>query len=207
MKKIIALGATALLFGALLLPTTAGAAPPNPGTNWGKYVNPSSCSGKLVINITYDVVNDADSGVAGNYWAYDDYRREIQVWQGADGAFCAVARYEGQFTTVATTSPSGTGTVSDGQRGTMVGGYKATFSGTLSLDPAYPQSGYIGSFDFGWTGNTGSPAPSPFSWLGAYFSFVDWSTWDQPFWGWVYRGGACGTWYNTNLGNSGNIAC
>ena len=207
MKKFIALGAAALLFVALLLPATAIAAPPNAGTNWGKYVNPSSCSGKLVINVTYDVVNDADSGVAGNYWAYDNYRREIQVWQEGTDTFCVVTRYEGRFTTVETTSPSGAGTVSAGQTGTMVGGYQATFSGTLSPAPGYPQSGYIGSFDFGWAGNTSSPAPSPFSWLGVYFSSVNWSTWDQPFWGWVYHGGGCGTWYNTNLGNSGDIAC
>ncbi len=204
MKKFIALGATALLFGALLLPAAVAAAPPTQGQNWGKYVNASACSGTLVINISYGVTNDADSGLAGNYWAYDNYQKQIQVWQTATG-FCVVARYEGQFTTVATTSPGGSGSVSDGQTGTFVGGYQSSFTGTLLGTPLYPTSGYIGSFDFGWTGDPSVAPPDVFDWVSKYFSSDAGWTWD--FWGWVYQGGSCGTWYNTSFGTSGDISC
>lgn len=207
MRKVIALGVMALLLGALILPASVAAATPNPGQNWGKYVNASACSGTLVINISYGVTNSVDSGVR-SWWAYDNYQKQVQVWQGADGSFCLVARYEGQFTTVLTTSPGGTGTVSAGQTGTFAGGYQATFTGTLRATPAYPTNGYLGSFDFDWNGDPDYTHPlvlSPFDWLGTYFT----STGDftMSFWGWVYQGGACGTWYNTSLGNNGDIVC
>lgn len=208
MRKFIGVFSSAALLATLLAVAAApsvGAAPPNPGQNWGKYVNASACSGTLVINVTLAVTNDADSGVA-SYWAYDNYQKQVQVWQTAPGSFCVISRYEGQFTTVATNSPGGTGTVSADHAGTMTGGYQYTFDGVLNTSPAYPTTGYIGSFDYAWDGTqAGAGSLTLFSWVSTYFSTT--SNWEYNFWGWVYQGGSCGTWYNTSLGTSGDIAC
>lgn len=112
------------------------------GQNFGKYVNASACSGTLVINVTSAVTKDADSGFAG-YWAYDNYRKQVQVWQTAPGSFCVLARYEGQFTTVAGSSPAGTSTVAAGHTGTMTGGYQYTFDGVLNPSPAYAATVFV----------------------------------------------------------------
>ena len=205
MRKAWMLGVSALLAAALIIPAAVAAAPPTPGQNWGKYVNASACSGTLIINVTLSVTNDADSGLA-SYWAYDNYQRQVQVWQTAPGSFCVVARYEGKFTTVATTSPGGTGTVSAGQTGTFAGGYQYTFTGALLSNPSLPTTGNIGTFDYGWDGTqAGAGSLTPFSWVSTYFSST--TNWTDDFWGWVYQGGSCGTWYNTILGTSGNIVC
>ena len=73
------------------------ARPPVQGQNFGKYVNASACSGTLVINVTSAVTKNADSGFV-------------------------LARYEGQFATVADSSPAGTFTVAAGRTGTTTGG-------------------------------------------------------------------------------------
>ncbi len=205
MRKAWVLGVSALLAAALVIPAAVAAAPPTQGQNWGKYINASACSGTLVVNVTFGVTNDADSGVAGNYWAYDNYQRQVQVWQVDAGTFCVIARYEGQFTTVATTSPGGNGPISAGHTGTFAGGYQSTFTGTLLSSPSLPTTGYIGSFNYGWAGNPAAGAPTPFSWVGTYFSTT--GSWVDGFWGWVYQGGSCGTWYNNSFGTSGDIYC
>ena len=207
MRRSILIAASAALAAALLVPALVAAAPPVLGQNWGKSVNASACSGgTLVLNITYGVTNDADSGYGG-YWALDNYQKLVQVWQESDGSFCVVAHYAGTFTTLAgATDPDGSGTLTGGFTGTFAGGYWSPFSGTLNPNPAYPTTGYIGTFDLG--GSMSGDA-TPFDWTSVYFSSVDWSTWTEPFWGWVYQGGSCGTWYNTidlPIG-SGNIAC
>ena len=204
MRRATVFGGVAVLMAALIFPAAVAAAPPNPGQNWGKYVNASACSGTLVINIVYGVTNDSDSGTTGNYWALDKYQKVVQVWDEGSGSYCAVVHYAGQFTTIAgQISPGGTGTLTGGSTGSMVGGYQANFTGTLNTAPRYPSTGNIGSFDLGGSsgGNTAS-----FSWVGTYFTAVDWNTWSEK-WGWVYQGGSCGTWYNTYLGTIGDIIC
>ena len=82
---------------------------------------------KLVLNITYKVLNNPDSGVAGNYWALDEMNRHVQVWQTGPTSYRAVVSDEGKFTTfVGTTSPGGTGTIASEVTGTLHGGYDAT---------------------------------------------------------------------------------
>src|SRR5450759_4286335 len=85
----------------LLLAGTALAAPTHP--TFGKFVNSGDVpkGSKLVVNITLSVVNDLDSGICGNYWAVDNYNKQIKVWQVPDGTFYAVVRYAGKFTTIA----------------------------------------------------------------------------------------------------------
>ena len=205
MNRRTVLGISAVLAAALIFPATVAAGPPVQGQNFGKYVNASACSGTLVINVTSAVTNDADSGF-GVYWAYDNYRKQVQVWQTAPGSFCVLARYEGQFTTVAGSSPAGTSAVAAGHTGTMTGGYQYTFDGVLNPSPAYAATGQIGSFDYGWDGTqAGAGSLSVFSWVNAYFSST--TNWTYTFWGWRYQGGTCGTWYNNSFGSSGDIAC
>jgi subtilase family serine protease len=131
----------------------------------GSQLSASACGGgKLVINVTQKVVNDADSGVAGNAWAFDSYNRQIQVWQTAPGTFCATVNYEGQFVTIAGPSPQDTGTV----------------SGTLVAAPAYKTRGSVGTFDHGCS--VDFVCPGYVSWVSTCFSGA--SSGDLDWWGW-----------------------
>ena len=208
MKKPLLIAAVAALTAAMLLPAMASAAPPHPGQNWGSYVNASTCaSGTPVIDITYGVTNDSDSGLGGDWWALDNYQKLVQVWQQADGTYCAVVHYAGQFTTIAGQESPGMNVapLAGGFTGSMAGGYTATFSGSPNLNPGYPTSGYIGAFDLG--GGAGGNTAS-FGWVSTYFTVTDgFASFAAPTWGWAYQGGSCGTWYNTYLGSSGDITC
>lgn len=208
MKKIMLVAATAGLVAAMIVPAMASAAPPPVGHNWGSYVNASSCAGGTkVLDITYGVTNDSDSGLAGDWWALDNYQKLVQVWQESDDTYCAVVHYAGQFTTLAGQASPGMTVPSlpGGFTGTMAGGYTATFPYAMNPNPAYPTSGYIGSFNLegGVNGNGAS-----FDWVSTYFDVNDgFAKFLQPTWGWVYQGGTCGTWYNTYLGTNGDITC
>src|SRR3989339_596980 len=67
--------------------------------NWGKEVNASNCDkvGGPVVNVHEKVVNTVDSGLAGNYWAYDNLNRTIQVWEQKDGTYCVLVKNAGNF--------------------------------------------------------------------------------------------------------------
>ena len=43
---------------------------------------------KNVVNVSFRMINDYDSGVAGNAWANDTMHREIRIWQVSPGIFC-----------------------------------------------------------------------------------------------------------------------
>lgn len=171
------------------------AAPDGPSLNWGNQVNSTCPAGNLVINVTQKVINDVDSGVAGNNWAHDNYNRQIQVWQIGENEFCASVQYIGSFVTIEGISPSGNSTVAEGIKGTMQGGYAATIIGTLNSDPAWQTKGNVGTIDY---------AGGPVSWLGIYFSSV--GSFDYEYWGWIYRAGNNGTWVNSQNGNQGDIS-
>ena len=75
-----------------------------------------------------------------------------------------------------------------------------------AVAPACAATGHIGSFNYGWDGTqTGAGSLTPFSWASTYFSSTN--NWTYTFWGWRYKGGTCGTWYNNSFGSSGDIAC
>lgn len=204
-KKILIGGAMgALMLGALA--ASVFAAPPK--TSFGTFVNAGSVptGSKLVINITYKVTNDEDSGNVG-YWALDNYNKQVQVWQVPDGSFYAVARYDGKWQTFAGALSPGAG-VKEGSdaKGTFQGGYTATFTATSCT----PTTGNIGSYDFGGTkadillgtygaGQTGS-TPS-FSYL-SYCTGVAGFT--QPHWGWTYHYRSQ-DWNNYDYGTTGDI--
>lgn len=158
-------------------------------------------AGKLVIDVTLRVLNDSDVGVA-SYWAYDNYTRHVRVWQTEPTTFCAVYEGEGTFKSIAGVSPAGTGNIAAGVTGSMSGGYRLTITGTLNPNPAYKRKGFLGTFDFGWTGNPAAPAPHPFSFFGTYFE--PGPTVNAFWYGFVYADHDGNMWINSP-GNAGDI--
>lgn len=174
----------------------------------GNQDNNGQCSGTLVINVTQKVRNDADSGLGG-YWANDNYNRSIKVWQTTTGTstdeaytFCAVVKYDGQFTTYAGPSPQNTGTVGAGVTGDFSGGYTSTiFTGTLLAPLLKPTHGNIGTIDYNCDSN--GNCPGSIDWTTFYFSST--SGFDFATWGWQYNTCNNGSWVNALAGNSGDI--
>ncbi|MCL4524052.1 MAG: hypothetical protein M1451_09095 [Acidobacteria bacterium] len=198
-----------LAVAALILSLAPSAkAKPSERLNFGTQLNAAECNtsgAKLVINVIQQVIQDIDSGMAGNYWAYDQYNRHIQVWQLTSNSFCAVVKYTGSFSTVQGTGPGGTGTVSGGVTGTMEGGYRTTvFTANLKAIPEWKTKGNIGSFNYGCdaTGRTCDDTVRVF-WGDKYFTDIN--GFDQTWWGWVYHAGDNGSWVNSSDGNSGDI--
>ncbi len=192
----------------LILPACLASAAPIEHLVWGQQLQagPTACpSGTPLINVVQKIQNTVDSGTAGNYWAYDDLVRQIQVVQTGEGSFCATVKYQGSFTTIAGASPGagpgGTTTVGEGVVGTFEGGYTATFTGTLKATPGARTKGSIGSVDYACdaTGN----CPGYVDWLTYYFESH--AAFSQPWWGWTYHGGNNGAWINAITGNSGDI--
>lgn len=191
-KKIIAgTIVSAAMFGTFAVSAFAA---PSVHLNIGSFVNPAQCdtTGKQVLNITYKIYNDPDSGLNGN-WALDNFNKSVQAWQQKDGTFCAVAKYDGQFVTTGPNSPGGgTNNLSAGIKGAFEGGYVANFDGTMNT--GLQTKGNLGSFDQ----NAGG-----FDWLDTYFSGN--TVFNYPNWAWVYHAGNNGSWINAASGNSGDI--
>ena len=172
---LVVLAALALL---LLVGMPALAQPTH--STWGSFVNAGGvpAGSTLVVNVTYKVTNDEDSGNAG-YWALDSYNKQLQVWQTFAGAL----------------SPGSGVTQTRDASGLFEGGYVATFEFSGTINPGgYKANGNIGAFDLQGTktdvllgtygaGQTGPP--EPVSVLGLYFPGY------QPFdyinWGWTYH--------------------
>lgn len=204
MKKLV----IAILFAGVLslfvaiMPTFAAPVPDH--TNFGQQLNASQCNdgGAPVINVTFSVTNDADSGTLGNAWAYDAYNKRVQVWRQADGTYCAVVKYQGKFVTLAGPSPNAAvtgGQVGTGVKGTFEGGYIATFDGMLQS--GLQTRGNLGSFNYAC--DTHFNCPGLFDWVDTYFSGV--TTFNQPYWAWNYHAGNNGSWVNASTGNQGDI--
>lgn len=179
--------------------------------NPDKQLSKSACGNNLkdtVINITQKVQNDADSGVAGNYWAFDYYKRHIKVWQTGENAYCATVVYDGKF--YAVPGQIGPGNIPSGAlintptnepvNGDMNGGYRATFNGTLTPG-SWPTNGSVGTTNYQC--DIFANCPGRVDWVAKYFP--GYTSFAQPWWGWRYDGGSHGTWINSSDGNSGNI--
>ena len=124
----------------------------------------AACNGDgatSVVNVTFTLTDDADSGFGGNAWASDTIHRTLRIWAEADGSFCAVVHDAGSFVTFAGTSPSGGSTVSAGIDGVLHGGYVATIQGSLAATPAYPTSGNPSQDPNTWAKCTSVGVPSP----------------------------------------------
>ncbi|TAL69034.1 MAG: hypothetical protein EPN88_06870 [Bacteroidetes bacterium] len=202
-KKFLAGAATsAVMFAAMAIPAFAA---PSVHTNFGQQVNAAQCNttGAPILNVTFKVINDADSGTTRPVWAFDSFNRRLQVWEQTDGTFCAIAKYQGQFVTIAGDSPGAAydigGTVGDGVKGTVEGGYTANFDGTFT--PTLPTKGNLGTYNYAC--DTLGNCPGAFDWISAYFTGN--TTFNQPYWAWNYHAGNNGSWVNASTGNSGDI--
>jgi hypothetical protein len=153
--------------GGLLVPVVlalAVASPAQPNVGCG--------SGKLVLSVSYRVLNDVDTGVRGNNWAFDTYGRTVRVWRKSPGRFCSVSTYDGQFTSLAGTSPGGKWQLPAGIRGTLKGSSVTTFRGGFA-PVASPVRGFLGTKDFGCSSaDTKGQCSGTWDWLSSYFSNV-----------------------------------
>ncbi|HET9174475.1 MAG TPA: hypothetical protein VFN56_04315 [Candidatus Saccharimonadales bacterium] len=192
-------------FSSASVNTTAYTFTPRPTLNWGAHLNAAQCVGKVggpVVNVTEKITNDADSGIAGNYWAFDNVNRQIQVWHVGSAKstnYCAVVRYEGSFQTIAgQTSPGATTTLSGNVSGTIAGGYIATFSSTSPVST----KGHVGTIDYACDA-TGY-CRHYVDWVSQYFGST-YTNFNQPWWGWIYTGNNGSVWVNSIEGNAGDI--
>lgn len=177
--------------------------------DWKRELTPAKCNatGNPIINVEEKVKNDVDSGMVAN-WAIDNYVRHIKVWQVSNtddqtSSFCALVSYEGKFNAVkGQTGPGGTGVIGKDVDGEMEGGYRATFTGALLSSPLWPTHGSAGTVNYGCniTGTTCIYV----SWTEKYFGSSV-GSFDQPWWGWIYKAEHHGTWINAISGSLGNI--
>jgi hypothetical protein len=164
---------------------------------------PVACgNGKLIVNVTYQLINDYDSAVGGNAWANDTVTRHLQVFDLGGGSYCATVNDTGSFLTFAGASPGGTGVVAAGIKGVINGGYvTTTFTGTLNTTQPYAMKGNLGTFDLQCTDAYNCPGAHP----GYYSYFSATSGDDLTTWGWTYRTAKNGDWTNASTGNAGDI--
>lgn len=169
----------------------------------------NATAGTVVLNVSYTILNDADSGTTTPEWAIDTISRNVKVVQEASGSFCATVTDSGTFVTVKGDSPGASydigGTVSAGVTGTLTGGYVETFSGAVLKSSVGGQAftGDIGTFDYQCTAQGKC---NKFDWLANYFNVSGDSA--MPAWGWTYHtacNDANGSWTNTLAGNTGDI--
>ncbi len=183
MKKLLGLGAAFALALSVVAIGTASA------DNYG----PGSCGGKQVVNVTYSLYNDADSGFYGD-WAVDTLNRHLQVYNVGNGTYCATVNDTGSFVTTGPLSPQNGAPLSAGIKGVINGGYVTNqIVGTFAVG-AYKTNGNLGSFD----ANGNHP-----SWASYFSPLVSANEFAQ--WGWTYHTAKNGDWVNADSGSSGDI--
>jgi hypothetical protein len=134
--------------------------------------NPGCGAGKLVLSVSYHVVNDVDTGVQGNNWAFDTYNRSVRVWRKARGRYCSASTYDGEFTSIAGPSPGGKTELPAGVRGTFSGFSVTTFRGAFTPKGA-AERGFLGSKYFACTSaDRKGPCSGTWDWLRVYFAGV-----------------------------------
>lgn len=182
---------------------------------------PNSRGAKQILDISYIVQNDEDSGI-GSYWALDHFNEHLKVWKLADGSFYAIKKFDGIFAAPQGAMDPGTGTRTQNESsfGDITGGYVAILNGTFAPG-THPTSGNIGTFNYDGTTSdvllgtysTQTGAPNPYDWTTTYFSTQ--SGFTETHWGWTYTldpefqsSTSVNQWCNYNDvdgGNSGNI--
>jgi hypothetical protein len=134
---------------------------------------PGCGHGKPVLAVSYRVQNDVDTGVAGNAWAFDMYSRGVRVWRKPHGRFCSVSTYDGEFTSIAGTSPGGKWQLPAGIRGTFSGTSVTTFRAKLSPRAGAPLRGFLGTKDFACTSaDVKGRCTGTWDWINDYFANV-----------------------------------
>jgi hypothetical protein len=146
MRRLIMSLVTAAALGALAAPGAIASPGLDYAVGGGATMKTFCAPGTIVVNVTMNVANDADVGLASDAWALDKYQRQIQVIQTAPNTFCAATRYSGTFGTLFGISPGATGFVRPGISSIFAGGDRFTFQGQLR--EGAPTSGSIGTFDY-----------------------------------------------------------
>jgi hypothetical protein len=164
--KSIYLDVGALVVAALALAAASpGAAPAQTNLGCG--------SGKLVLGVSYRVLNDVDTGVKGNNWAFDTYTRTVRVWRKAPGRYCSASTYRGEFTSISGWSPGGKTQIPAGIRGTFKGSSTTTFRGTFAPGSAAVR-GPLGVKDFMCSSaDEKGQCSGTWDWLRTYFTGID----------------------------------
>jgi len=170
-----------------------------------KPVKPDSCptDKPLVVDSWATAENSADFGVDGHVWALDAGTRWIRIWRLGGDAYCLQIHDVGTFTTFAGLSPEGTGTVRGGVTGSFEGTAYLRIYGTFA--PTVPTTGFVGNFDAQCSrdGTCAGPFPSIRRlYFPSGFRYVDGGAFTA-----TYDAGACGTWFQTNSGDTGDIVC
>ncbi len=191
MRKPIALAITLAVMASVLTaaPTLAVAKPGCPEQK------------PLVVDATQDIANVDDSGEAGNVWALDTVLERIRIWQVGTNFFCVQLDDIGSFTSFAGVSPAGTGTISAGVTGSLVGTRYLSIGGIFS--PTVPLFGYIGAIDAGCN-QQGQCASTGYRVTARYFA----GGINTIKFGWfsaTYDGGSHGTFLQSTDGNVGDI--
>ena len=166
---------------------------------------PDSCPpGKpKVVDSYFTARNSADTGPDGHVWALDAGTRFIRIWSLGGDAYCMEIRDVGTFTTFAGLSPEGTGTVPAGVTGSFDG--TAYFRVYGRFAPTVPTTGMLGDFD-AQCQQDGTCAGPFLSIRRSYFP-AGYQHLDPGAFTITYAGGACGTWRQTNSGDTGDIVC
>jgi hypothetical protein len=191
MRRLIVVLATAAALGVLAAPGALA----SPGLDYqagsAATMKTFCAPGPIVVNVTMNVVNDADVGLARDVWALDKYQRQIQVIQTGPNTYCAATRYSGSFGTLTGISPGLTGFVFPGISSIMAGGDRFTFNGQLRTD--VPTSGSIGTFDFAC--DASFTCPGRVDWRSLLFTNV--TNFRTLWWAFAYAtSDGHGTWAN-----------
>jgi hypothetical protein len=186
--------------------TVSGAGDATPkAPNFDSQLNDKACGEHLVkvIDVTEKVINDVDSGLAGN-WAFDNYTRHIKVWSTGSDTYCAAVVIDGTaFAIGGATGPGGSVLIGDNVKAKMKGGYRATIIGTLLPTPLWPTHGSVGDGTVDYLCNSNPSCLGYIDWVAQYFGpdyifAYDW-------WGYFYDAGKHGTWLNSASLTTGNI--
>jgi hypothetical protein len=166
---------------------------------------PQSCptNKPLVVDSYFTAENSADTGPDGHVWALDSGTRYIRIWSQGGDAYCLQIRDVGTFTTFAGLSPEGTGTVPAGVTGSFDGTSYLRAYGTFA--PTVPTTGSIGNVDAQCQqdGTCVNPLLSiRASYFPSGYKHLDFGAFTA-----TYSAGACGTWIQTNSGDTGDIVC
>jgi hypothetical protein len=167
-------------------------------------VKPDGCptDKPLVVDSYVTGENDADYGADGHVWALDAGTRFIRIWRLGGDAYCVQLHDVGTFTSFAGLSPEGTGTVSAGVTGSYDGTSYLRIYGTFA--PTVATTGFVGNFDVQCQ-QDGTCAGSGPRLRRLYFSSI--YNFDGGAFAYTYDGGACGTWFQSSSGDTGDIVC
>jgi hypothetical protein len=140
------------------------------------------------------------------YWAYDNTRERLRVWERPHGSYCELWEDAGTFVSVAGPSPAGEAVLPAGIRGTVEGVERTTYRAVL--DPAATLHGDLGTADYGCRiqgpDNTRRVCSGDAVRLCA--TVFDQVRGERFVWdGWLYRSPRRGSWLQLTRGNLGDI--